>query len=462
MAKVKFLASKVPSSNPDGFKETIKYQVLMCSNVEGNNNKFWCVELQHNESEGTYRLFTHYGRLQKSSVYEERALINIDGVDHEITEDHLPRLEKEFDRLVKKKQKGKSKKRDDGSKYTEKYELVDTSSPDVGSPNIRGTTVATKKLDSQILLGKDPEVNDILGRFYDENIHNITSVTSFTAVDGGLRTAIGQVTEDHIAAAQSVLDNLKSEVKAKGEIITLNNQYLSMIPRKVEGRITQADWIDTPDKISDEYELLDQLKTALSVGSVKSGKTKEKLPFTLKPETKANLKKCQERFERERASNHGNLRRWKVCRVFKYAHPACDKRFIKGGDVRSLWHGSKNCNLLSIMTNGLIVPPSSAGHVTGRMFGDGIYAANTSTKALNYSTGFWAGGVSNKYPNAYLLLVEFSMGTVYDTHSSLFSGAPSGYDSVHAHKGRSLYNDELIVYTVKRARITHLVELEER
>ena len=53
------------------------------------------------------------------------------------------------------------------------------------------------------------------------------------------------------------------------------------------------------------------------------------------------------------------------------------------------------------------------------------------------------------------------MGKTYDCKSSLYNGAPSGYDSVHAHAGSSLYNDEYIVYNLSQVTIKYLIELEK-
>ena len=103
--------------------------------------------------------------------------------------------------------------------------------------------------------------------------------------------------------------------------------------------------------------------------------------------------------------------------------------------------------------------PRVAAH--GRMFGDGIYAAPASTKALNYSTGFWGG--KNKFPNAFILIVEFSLGKVHYPRRSMWGGPPTGNNSVWAKaKDSGLYNDEVIVYATEQCTITHLMELERR
>ncbi|MGG2383099.1 hypothetical protein, partial [Salmonella enterica] len=59
----------------------------------------------------------------------------------------------------------------------------------------------------------------------------------------------------------------------------------------------------------------------------------------------------------------------------------------KVGNIKELWHGTRVGNVLSIMKGGFVIPPSNASHVTGRMFGNGVYFSDQSTKSLNYAYG---------------------------------------------------------------------------
>jgi hypothetical protein len=92
------------------------------------------------------------------------------------------------------------------------------------------------------------------------------------------------------------------------------------------------------------------------------------------------------------------------------------------------------------------------------MHGDGVYGAINSTKSLNYSIGFW-GSSRSKFKNSFLILADFAMGKTYTSQSTNFNGAPKGYDSIWAKKGRSLYNDELIVYSLPQCTLKYLVEM---
>jgi poly [ADP-ribose] polymerase len=172
---------------------------------------------------------------------------------------------------------------------------------------------------------------------------------------------------------------------------------------------------------------------------------------------------------KSKAQNHQGSSVWgfKVKRIYKIAIPEERKRYDvslkKYGNVEEVFHGSANSNLLSILKGGLIIPRSNAPHVCGRMYGDGIYGANNSTKSLNYSIGFW-GGQRSKYTNNFLFLADFAMGNTYKTQNTL-SKAPQGYDSVWAQRGRGsssgsgLYNEELIVYTLNQCTLKYLVEM---
>jgi poly [ADP-ribose] polymerase len=129
-------------------------------------------------------------------------------------------------------------------------------------------------------------------------------------------------------------------------------------------------------------------------------------------------------------------------------------------DIRQLWHGTKASNLLSILKGGLIIPSSSSGHVTGRMYGDGIYASSVSTKALNYATNFWGSGGSTD--RTFMFLLDMAMGRYYDADTWGGRFPKPNTDSTWARAGRALKNDEMIVYRLDQCNLTHLVEFRQR
>ena len=135
---------------------------------------------------------------------------------------------------------------------------------------------------------------------------------------------------------------------------------------------------------------------------------------------------------------------------------AFEAHSAKMDNIWELWHGSSASNLLSILKGGLIIPPKTSSNVTGRMFSDGIYASNISTKALGYSTGFW-GQKSNR---AFMFLLDMAMGK-YHVPSGPSSNLPArGYDSTFAKPGKSgIMNEEMIVYSTSQVNLKYLIEL---
>lgn len=464
MAKIP--ARKIHSADPGKFTETVEFEVLHCGNVVGNNNKFYCAELQRDPSTGAFQIFTHYGRIGNTAVYDVRN--TVDGSPMEETS-----ARKEYSRLLKKKKAGKKIKSDDGVRI-EKYEAVEVVSPSIGSDNIRRkatkTSISSK---SKTPFHDDAQVDTLLRQLISENVHHITSVTGIQlGASGALETPLGPVTSSQIDKARDVLNGLNAMLKSSSlsasdsEVSDRNTAYFSLIPHALGAKIRQSDWILDGSKLAEEFTLLDQLESALTVQSDSDDTSFLKsIGLSLgEIKDKAVVSEVSKQVERTRSHHHRNCHDWKVKRVYEASLSSADQRFSSAeaelGNTVDLFHGSRNSNILSILTHGLIVPPVQASHVTGRMFGDGIYAASASTKALNYSVGYW-GGVANKFSNSFLFIVRFAMGKTFSTTSSRPQGAPRGYNSVHAKAGSSLLNDEYIVYSTRQAKITHLVELSK-
>jgi poly [ADP-ribose] polymerase len=131
------------------------------------------------------------------------------------------------------------------------------------------------------------------------------------------------------------------------------------------------------------------------------------------------------------------------------------------------WHGSRNENWISILQSSLIIRPSNA-ILNGSMWGDGIYGANKYRKSANYTSlrnSYWAKGKDN---SAYLGLFDFHTGNQLHLHKhdqtcyklcAAELKQRGNFDSVYAHGGWDLVNDEFIVYTNNQTTIRYLVEV---
>lgn len=154
---------------------------------------------------------------------------------------------------------------------------------------------------------------------------------------------------------------------------------------------------------------------------------------------------------------------WKISNVLT------EKKFeaYKGSkETKLLWHGSRNENFLSILQNGLLLNPNAV--LTGKMFGYGIYFAPSFQKSLGYTSlegSYWARG-SRDF--GFIALFEVATGKSYDVYNHF--GYLSSFrekdikakhcDSLFAHKGAMLRNDEIVVYNESACTIRYLIQVE--
>lgn len=299
------------------------------------------------------------------------------------------------------------------------------------------------------------------------------------------------VTEAQIDAAQEVLTNafktLKKGVAVK-EVNDLLIQLYTIIPRKMKDvrdfMITSTDTTsdlteakeflaneqDTLDTMAGQVKLLNQQKDAnVTIDGDDAIDTDEmtvldqmglKVEVETDPEALALVNKLL-------GSNAHQAKKILKC-INTKTQATFDAHLNKSKSKRRrfYWHGSRNENIFNIVQTGLMIRPSGAIH-TGSMFGDGIYFANKAQKSIGYSSlngSYWVKGNSNK---AYLILYDVHTGKqkhINNHNSSCYSLSQKvldgeGYDSVYAHGGVDLRNDEFIIYTPKQCTIAYLIEI---
>lgn len=143
----------------------------------------------------------------------------------------------------------------------------------------------------------------------------------------------------------------------------------------------------------------------------------------------------------------------------------------EGNGIRHLFHGSRNENFWSIISNGLTINPSGVV-ITGKMFGNGTYFAPLSTKSMGYTSAlgsYWADGGC---PHGFMGIYKVATGKQYDIiHADcsldwkrLQSVCP-GAHCTWAHgrewdKNSQLYNDEVVVYKDDQSTIEYLVKFK--
>ena len=108
-----------------------------------------------------------------------------------------------------------------------------------------------------------------------------------------------------------------------------------------------------------------------------------------------------------------------------------------------------------------MIPKSNAPHVCGRLFGDGVYFSDQSTKSLNYAQGYW--DRNNKDNNCFMFVADVAMGKYFVPSNKSNSLPMQGYDSTFAKGGQSgVMNNEMIVYRLGQCNLKYLVEFSDK
>ena len=289
--------------------------------------------------------------------------------------------------------------------------------------------------------------------------------------DGLIKTDVGVVvTQDTLNRARNYLVSLSTCLQKNDwdseEFVTSINEYLMAVPQKVGSkRGWEKLFLKTPDDIQRQGSLIDSMEATLkacAAAPISDNQQDEEKVFNVelsllddKPEIDRVTKFYKSTLQRQHACSHLQVRN-----VYKVKIEVMSEAFEKHGakldPVLELWHGTRASNLLSILKGGLIIPPSNAAHVTGRMFGDGIYLSDQSTKSLNYAYGYWGGGPRDNH--CYMFLCKAGMGK-FHTPPGPIRTWPKGYDSIFAKANQSgVGNNEMIVPTTNQLNLTHLVE----
>jgi len=289
-----------------------------------------------------------------------------------------------------------------------------------------------------------------------KNQHNIlSSTTGVNFVNGKVTTPMGMITDDTIQRARQVLSRIATNHKD----LNLVSDYMRLVPMNIgAGKNSRVNPFYNKSDVDKQFSLLDALEAAIAAGTAKTdvGKVFDVQLSLVDEKTMAYI---VEKYNRtvngvHAASTLKPVRAWEV--VIADQRTDFEKDGLKVGNIRKLWHGTRTANLLSILSKGLIIPPASAAHCTGRMFGNGLYFSDQSTKSLNYSYGYWGG---QREKNCFMFVADVAMGKECVPSGTTRNEPPKGYDSYFAKAGKSgVINNEMIVFRTSQVQLRWLVE----
>lgn len=317
-----------------------------------------------------------------------------------------------------------------------------------------------------------PIIHKLIERLAETNIHVIEGATSikYNTNTGMFMTDLGPVTLDGILDARDKLNDISHYIASNSttndDFTSVVEQYLRIIPQGFGRRRIQAhELFPDIESIEKQNQILDSLDASLSLLSnqdTSNNTTQNDIPKLFAAsielvEDDKTFARLNHLFRSTLKSGHScSYLRLKTVYAIEIEKMKIEYDLVKDkiGNVHELWHGSKIGNLLSILQKGFVVPPSNSAHVCGRLFGNGTYFANSSTKSLNYSYGYWDG---TRNSNCFMFLCDVAVGRYYVPRYG--ESIKPGYDSLWAKAGQSgIQNDEIVVPNVNQINPKYLLE----
>ncbi len=424
---------------PDNFR-ILKTAVLNRADLRTNNNKFYVLEVH--EAQGQYRLFTNYGRVGTPGVREGRYT------------DDLQDALAEFERLYREKT-GKSKG----------YVPVDVRQANCGQRNPARPCFpfyARPVPPPVYRLAPSPTLHPDVARFVDR-IYDATKSELVRRIE----TPLGSLSRTQIERGQDKLREIRFAIarRRSDTLVNLTGEYYSLVPHRLGLRFDiNAVVIDTVKKADDEEDLLQLMRDVFAVQNDLEADVERKYralgaEMRVLDRVSAEYQRVEHKITGAHSWRHNFKLR--VRRVFALTLPEERNRFIGEGqavgNVQELFHGTLTCNLVGVLSRGLLIAPRSAP-CNGAMFGKGIYFADQSSKSAQYCD-LWNG--AGKPQSGYLFLSDVALGNIKKEKLACYrEQAPEGYDSVQGCKGLYLAHNEFIVYKTSQCTLRYIAEIE--
>ncbi|KAH6655132.1 poly polymerase catalytic domain-containing protein [Truncatella angustata] len=403
---------------------------LNLSNVSGNNNKFYMLQLLVDDKNDTYYTHARWGR-----VGETGQVKTVDFSD-------LDEAETEYEKRFKSKTGLAWEDRMNEPKAS-KYTFVERAYDDDGvdGDNAAASDGDAKRTKSEL----DMPTQRLMELIFNENHFN--SVLEEIGYNAD-KLPLGKLGKATLKKGFEELKELASLIKHpslarnkysrdRDEVIEeWTNKYYSTIPHAF-GR-TRPPMIDNDNILRKEVAMLDTLTDMEVANTIMRANDKAKdgasvnlldsrfkelglKEFAALDHKSKEYKQLSDYLVNSSAAGHGL--RYRLQDIFRIERPGEHDRFEKSTKILKdsnrllLWHGSRTTNFGGILSQGLRIAPPEAP-ANGYAFGKGVYLADLSSKSANYCTASLSGGVG------LLLLVEAELSNpMYEIDSGSFDAA---------------------------------------
>lgn len=404
----------VEDSNQSLAFDVLLTKVDVSCGVWGMYN-FYKMQLLREKNKDLYVLFTRWGRIGDRGQFQHTPFFS------------LEEASKEFCKIFKSKTSNDWSKIKHFKNHPKKYRLVQT------EDRIKGKKKPPIKFDlnSDLPSKLPPRLQELIKEL--SSVKMLSTAYSMCGIDTDIMP-FGQIKKEALLNALKILHQLRDLIqiveKSKGSatqesdyqttcenIAKLSNEYFQLVPQagyEYEKIRPIHDKRSLRDHLRKITNLLDyEMASRILLGAQHHLKEMNPLDYIYKA-IGCHIKLMSENeFETQYIlkyiySTDHNV---KVHAIYRLSRGGEEERIqeLNLENRMLLWHGSRVPNFISILSRGLVISPSEAP-MSGQMFGEGIYTADTFTKAKNYCYDRNVGAYS-----MFSLLCEVALGKMKTT-----------------------------------------------
>ncbi|RHZ86579.1 hypothetical protein Glove_48g40 [Diversispora epigaea] len=403
--------------------------LLNQTNVKGNNNKFYIIQLLESDSNSSYYVFNKWGRVgYPGQTTTSGPFSSLPLAQHEFQKKFRDKTGNSWADVCNDKSKFVSHKN--------KYTLLERDyGEDMDEDENENVNESSDVPDSQL----HPKVQDVVQMIFD--INAFKSIMVELNYDAS-KLPLGKLSKATITQGYQILKRIEAVITNvnSGNLVDLSNEFYTVIPHSFGMRAPPI--ISTIVMLKEKLDMVEALgEIEIAASLIKSADSKINLVDSnynsLNLEKMEPLDHNSEEFKlilkyvnNTRGSTH--YYKLEVLDVFSIERQGENERFSKYSNLHNrmlLWHGSRRTNFAGILSQGLRIAPP---HVpcTGYMFGKGVYFADCVTKSAGYCYSHASDNIG------FMLLCEVACGDMLElTNSDYYAEDKVKKEGKHCTKG---------------------------
>jgi poly [ADP-ribose] polymerase len=422
------------------------------TDLQSNTNKFVNVKL-YNRSNEIYFICKRTGRVGGNGLLNVTAYIN--------KKNAITKFKELFQEYFGY-QWGSQPPDDIGNFYIVIEETHETS----GNPEITSDEEDMKEIE---------EIRFLLDTIFDIGLDYLLKTYNFDK----RKVPLGLISEKNISNAFDILNQI-SQLELEDDnpkLIKLCSLYFSLVPTISKSlKIFRS-----IDELQSQFELLTDLRYLRSLDLSNNilenyRLLNSQISIVKDPDVIRKLKSYYYTNQR-----HSFAAKYEIINIYQVEKnsPTSSEKWETISNKQMLWHGTKTQNVASILKSGFLINPIGIP-INGKMFGNGIYFANVTSKSMQYI-------VPDERNTGYLFLCEVALGNSLTlVNATNITTLDPQYQSVHGigsytpdkdqhildsngtiypvgdlvkKRDAYLYYDEYIIYDPRQIKIRYIVEI---